>query len=420
MATLWIAATIGFGLASSAAISESRFGSAIAFGEPNSRMSAPPENALPAPVTTIALTVGVGERLVEAVDDAATRVVAEAVDRRVVHRDDGDVAAQLVVRAHDRSSWKRPPPAGRDKKNVRSILGVRPAAKLAAIEELARPAEVPAPDTELRGNRLRVSILGAGAVAYGAAAFLARAGHDPLLWSPSGTRTAALAAGKPLVATNAIEGTFAVRVAASCADAVADADVVMLALPGQRPQARARRGGAAPPRRASRSSSARTLSFGALYLSRLLAARGSARADRRLGNDADDRTPGEPDRGQRRDGAPARRHGDRPGERRRRRPRPLQRALRRPLRQARRPPRDRPQQPQSAEPSRHRPAQPDAHGARRDLGPGRERHAGRRPADRGARPRAPRHRRGVRPARQDRAGALLAVVPRAARRASPR
>jgi hypothetical protein len=31
-------------------------GSAIALGEPNSRMSAPPEKALPAPVTTIALT----------------------------------------------------------------------------------------------------------------------------------------------------------------------------------------------------------------------------------------------------------------------------------------------------------------------------------------------------------------------------
>jgi opine dehydrogenase len=51
---------------------------------------------------------------------------------------------------------------------------------------------------------LRVSILGAGAVAYGAAAFLARAGHDPLIWSPSGARTAALAAGEPLVARNAI------------------------------------------------------------------------------------------------------------------------------------------------------------------------------------------------------------------------
>ena len=39
-------------------MTESRFGSAIAFGVPNSRMSAPPENALPAPVTTIAFTAG--------------------------------------------------------------------------------------------------------------------------------------------------------------------------------------------------------------------------------------------------------------------------------------------------------------------------------------------------------------------------
>ena len=39
-------------------MTESRFGSAIAFGEPNSRMSAPPEKALPAPVTTIAFTAG--------------------------------------------------------------------------------------------------------------------------------------------------------------------------------------------------------------------------------------------------------------------------------------------------------------------------------------------------------------------------
>ena len=51
----------------------SRFGSASALGEPNSRMSAPPENALPAPVRTIALTAGVGQRLLEPVDDAAPR-----------------------------------------------------------------------------------------------------------------------------------------------------------------------------------------------------------------------------------------------------------------------------------------------------------------------------------------------------------
>ena len=119
---------------------------------------------------------------------------------------------------------------------------------------------------------MRVSILGAGAVAYGAAAYLARAGHDPLLWSPSGTRTAALAAGRPLVAKNAIEGTFPVRVAASCADAVVEADVVVLAMPanGHRLAFEA----AAPHLRDGQpfiiSSHA---SFGALYLSKLLAAR---------------------------------------------------------------------------------------------------------------------------------------------------
>jgi len=120
---------------------------------------------------------------------------------------------------------------------------------------------------------LRVSILGAGAVAYGAAAFLARAGHDPLLWSPSGARTAALAAGEPLVATNAIEGTYRVRVARSCADAVADADVVLLALPanGHRLALEAAAPHVRPGQPIIISSHA---SFGALYLSKLLAERG--------------------------------------------------------------------------------------------------------------------------------------------------
>ena len=57
MQTLWIAATIGLLEASSARITLSRFGSASAFGDPNSLMSAPPEKALPPPVMTIALTV---------------------------------------------------------------------------------------------------------------------------------------------------------------------------------------------------------------------------------------------------------------------------------------------------------------------------------------------------------------------------
>ena len=45
---------------------------------------------------------------------------------------------------------------------------------------------------------MRVSILGAGAIAYGTAVLLAKAGHEAVLWSPSGRRTVDLAAGHPL------------------------------------------------------------------------------------------------------------------------------------------------------------------------------------------------------------------------------
>lgn len=78
---------------------------------------------------------------------------------------------------------------------------------------------------------MRVSILGAGAIAYGLAAYLAEAGHDPMLWSPSGERTKKLAAGKLLKATGAIEARVPVRIAKDCKDVVANADVVVIALP---------------------------------------------------------------------------------------------------------------------------------------------------------------------------------------------
>jgi opine dehydrogenase len=119
---------------------------------------------------------------------------------------------------------------------------------------------------------MRVSILGAGAIAYGTAAYLAQAGHDPMLWSPSGQRTAALAAGEPLVATNAIEGRFAPRVAASCAEAVAQADAVLLALPGYGHKAVLQAAGAHV-REGQPVIIGSHASFGALYLSRVLAAR---------------------------------------------------------------------------------------------------------------------------------------------------
>ncbi|MBB3962967.1 NAD/NADP octopine/nopaline dehydrogenase family protein [Rhizobium metallidurans] len=78
---------------------------------------------------------------------------------------------------------------------------------------------------------MRVSILGAGAIAFGVAAYLSKEGFSPTLWSPSGERTRALASGEPLVATGAVETTATVRVAGECREAVEDADVVMIALP---------------------------------------------------------------------------------------------------------------------------------------------------------------------------------------------
>ena len=119
---------------------------------------------------------------------------------------------------------------------------------------------------------MRVSILGAGAIAYGLAVYLAEAGHDPMLWSPSGKRTEALAAGELLKATGAIETTVPVRIAKDCKEAIATADVVMIALPanGHKKVMDA----AAPYLREGMPViiSSHT-SFGALYLSKQLAQR---------------------------------------------------------------------------------------------------------------------------------------------------
>lgn len=120
---------------------------------------------------------------------------------------------------------------------------------------------------------MRVSILGAGAIAYGAASYLAQAGHDPMIWSPSGKRTVDFAAGQSLIATGAITGRFTPRVATSCADAVANADVVMLALPGYAHKF-ALETAAAHLREGQPIIISSHISFGALYLSKLLAARG--------------------------------------------------------------------------------------------------------------------------------------------------
>src|SRR5690606_18573765 len=79
---------------------------------------------------------------------------------------------------------------------------------------------------------MKVGIAGAGAIAYGAAAFLEHAGHKATLWSPSGKRTQRLAAGEPLVASGAVEGRFHPGVAANAAELAAGAEAILVALPG--------------------------------------------------------------------------------------------------------------------------------------------------------------------------------------------
>ena len=119
---------------------------------------------------------------------------------------------------------------------------------------------------------MKIGIVGAGAIAFGMAAFLERAGHAATLWSPSGTRSKALAAGEPLVAAGAIEGTFKPRIATSAADVVTGADVILIALPayGHKHVFEAIAPHITLTQTVIVSSHA---SFGALYLSRLLAAR---------------------------------------------------------------------------------------------------------------------------------------------------
>lgn len=122
---------------------------------------------------------------------------------------------------------------------------------------------------------MRVAVLGAGAIGFGGAAYLAQRGHDPILWSPSGRRTRELAAGEPLAATGAVVGTFRPRVASSCAEAVSDADAVLFALPAN--GHRLAFDEAAPHMKEGQTALiSGHLSFGALYLSKRVAERGIA------------------------------------------------------------------------------------------------------------------------------------------------
>ena len=126
---------------------------------------------------------------------------------------------------------------------------------------------------DVNDKGVAVGIAGAGAIAFGAAAFLESAGHRPILWSPSGEGTKRLAAGEKLVAKGAVEGTFQPGVASSAKDLAERSDILMIALPayGHKSVMDAVAPHIRPDHIVLISSHA---SFGALYLCRMLAKRG--------------------------------------------------------------------------------------------------------------------------------------------------
>lgn len=77
----------------------------------------------------------------------------------------------------------------------------------------------------------RVGIAGAGSIAFGTAALLAGNGHDPMLWSPSGAGTVALANGAPLTVEGAIEAELTPRIATSAQKLAEENDCLLIALP---------------------------------------------------------------------------------------------------------------------------------------------------------------------------------------------
>lgn len=79
---------------------------------------------------------------------------------------------------------------------------------------------------------MKIAILGAGGTGLAYAALLADAEHQPVLWSPSGRGLDVIAA-QGLIARGALAGHFHPGTAPTLAEAVRNAVVILMALPGQ-------------------------------------------------------------------------------------------------------------------------------------------------------------------------------------------
>ena len=118
---------------------------------------------------------------------------------------------------------------------------------------------------------MRLTILGAGPVGLGSAALAGARGHAVTLWSPRGGGTRGIL--DAVLAEGQVNGRFPVRVAADLGRALADAEVVLLAVPGHA-QGTVMRRVAAVVQGAPMMLVAPATSLSPLLLDRLLVARG--------------------------------------------------------------------------------------------------------------------------------------------------
>jgi opine dehydrogenase len=122
---------------------------------------------------------------------------------------------------------------------------------------------------------VKVAILGAGGVGLGLAALVAGKGMDVCLWAPTSSGIAALIEGKPLVSKGVLEGELRVSATLDIGAATKGAGVIIIAVPGN--GHRAVMDLVAPHVRPEQLIAISShMSLSALYISRLLSARGLA------------------------------------------------------------------------------------------------------------------------------------------------
>lgn len=120
---------------------------------------------------------------------------------------------------------------------------------------------------------MRVAIIGFGGIGRGYAAYLTEQGHEPVIWSPSGAAPIDFAGDARLAVTGKLETAVPLRIASGCAEAVAGAETVIVAV--QANGFRTVFDAVAPHLAAGQTVIISAhCSFAALYLHRLLKARG--------------------------------------------------------------------------------------------------------------------------------------------------